>query len=77
MSDEPQVELFLSSPNRYDKLTVEIQLERRRIAEVNQEKGIAALEVELFGNGTPAKLPLDTFIDALDRARRLLEERGG
>jgi hypothetical protein len=29
MSDKPELELFFSSPDRYEKLTVEIQLDRR------------------------------------------------
>jgi hypothetical protein len=74
MSNERELEIFFSSPNRYEKLTIEVQLGRRRIAEVNQEKGVDQLELELDVGGQVEKVPLDAFLDALTRARQLLVE---
>ena len=34
----------------YEELTLEIQLERERIIEINQDKGTYHLEAELFGS---------------------------
>ena len=75
MSNKSELELFFSSPNRYEKLTIEVQLDRQRIAEVNQDKGSDQLELELQGGGQVVKVPLDDFIDALVRARQLLLDR--
>lgn len=42
-----KLELFFSSPINYEILTVEIQLDREKIAEINRDKGVDTLEVEL------------------------------
>jgi hypothetical protein len=71
-----RLELFFSSPMDYEQLTVEVQLDRERIAEINQEKGLENLEVELFGSDAAldfsAKLPLDDFLAVLGEAREML-----
>ncbi len=44
-------------------LTLEVQLNWERVAEINQDKGVDNLEIELFGSdlshGFTAKMPLD------------------
>jgi hypothetical protein len=71
-----RLELFFSSPVDYENLAVEIQLDRERIAEINQEKGLEKLEIELFGTDIEhdffAKLSLDDFLGALLEAREML-----
>jgi hypothetical protein len=71
-----RLELFFSSPMDYEHVSVEIQLDRERIAEINQEKGLENLEIELFGTDSAldffAKLPLDDFLAALGEAREML-----
>lgn len=42
------LELFYSSPSQYEKVTIEIQLNRECIAEVNQETGIYHLELSFL-----------------------------
>ena len=73
-----RLELFFSSPIDYENLAVEIQLDRERIAEISQEKGLENLEVELFGTDTAhdfsAKLSLDDFLEALVEARKMLRK---
>lgn len=68
-----KIELFFSSPEEYEKLTIEVQLEREKIAEINQDKGTDNLEIELFGTDQAhnfiAKMPLDKLINALIKAR--------
>lgn len=77
--DEKKLELFYSSPAEYEKLTLEVQYGWERIAEINQEKGINNLEVELFGSSHQhnfvAKIPLDDLIAILIEAREALTGR--
>ena len=74
-----KLELFFSSPLEYEKLTLEIQLDREKIIEINQDKGINELEVELFGtdqaHGFIAKMPLDDLIAVLVEARETLKNK--
>lgn len=73
-----KLELFFSSPVSYERLTIEMQLNREKIAEINGENGGDNLEIELFGTdldaGFVAQIPLDEFIDKLIEARDLIRE---
>ena len=73
-----KLELFFSSPAAYEYLTIEIQLDRERVAEINRERGLEDLEIELFGSepnlGFLAKMPLDDFINKLIEARELIRK---
>ncbi|MEF3110117.1 hypothetical protein QFI91_13595 [Raoultella sp. WB_B2P2-3] len=74
-----KLEIFFSSPVEYEELTLEIQLDRERIVEINQDSGLENLEVELFGSdkkyGFVAKMPLDDFINILIEARDTLKNK--
>ena len=78
MTDK-KLELFFSSPAEYESLTLEVQLGWEKIAEINQEKGIENLEVELFGSdktsGFEAKMPLDDLVEILIEARNSLQKK--
>ncbi|MEX6177330.1 hypothetical protein AB6G03_10250 [Providencia hangzhouensis] len=71
-----KLELFFSSPMEYENLTLEVQLNWERVAEINQDKGVDNLEIELFGSdlshGFTAKMPLDDLISILIEARDTL-----
>lgn len=71
-----RIELFFSSRMAYEKLAIEVQLDRERIAEISQEKGLETLEIELFGTDPShdfcAKLSLDDFLEVLGEAREML-----
>lgn len=73
-----KIELFFSSPADCEHLTIEVQLDRERVAEINREKGLDHLEIELFGSepsiGFFAKIPLDDFIKKLIEARELIKK---
>lgn len=73
---QKNLELFFSIPIGYEELTLEVQLDRERVIEINQDKGIDHLEVELFGtdkeHGFIAKMPLDDLINILIEARETL-----
>lgn len=76
---QKKLELFFSSPMEYQELTLEVQLDRERVIEINQDKGVSNLEVELFGtdqaHGFVAKMPLDELIDILIEARETLKNQ--
>ncbi|MCT4700285.1 hypothetical protein MUA02_00260 [Enterobacteriaceae bacterium H20N1] len=76
---QKKLELFFSSPMEYEELTLEVQLDRERIIEVNQDKGVNHLEAELFGtdhaHGFIAKMPLDDLINILIEARETLRNQ--
>lgn len=63
----------------YENLTLEVQLNWGRVAEINQDKGVDNLEVELFGSdlsrGFTAKMPLDDLISILIEARDTLKKQ--
>jgi hypothetical protein len=67
-----------SGPSEYEYLTFELQLGSEPIVAIDQEKGINALEVELFGvykgYGTGMKVGLDDLIDKLIEARNYIRE---
>lgn len=74
---QKKLELFFSSPMEYEELTIEVQLDRERIIEINQDNGLEHLEAELFGtdeaHGFIAKMPLDDLINILIEARDTLK----
>ena len=76
--NKKKLEIFFSSPIEYEELTLEIQLDRERIVEINQDRGLDDLEVELFGSdkkyGFVAKMPLDDLINILIEARDTLKK---
>ncbi|EHT14312.1 MULTISPECIES: hypothetical protein [Klebsiella] len=76
--NKKKLEIFFSSPIEYEELTLEIQLDRERIVEINQDHGLDNLEVELFGSdkkyGFVAKMPLDDLINILIEARDTLKK---
>ena len=67
-----------SGPSEYEYLTFELQLGSEPIIAIDQENGIDALEVELFGvykgYGTGMKVGLDDLIDKLVEARNYIRE---
>ncbi|MBK5073786.1 hypothetical protein I2492_13430 [Budviciaceae bacterium CWB-B4] len=74
-----KLELYFSSPAEYENLTLEVQLDWEKVAEINQDKGIDNLEIELFGSDVAhsfvAKMPLDDFISILIEARETLTKK--
>lgn len=76
---QKKLELFFSSPMEYEELTLEVQLDRERVIEMNQEQGVDNLEVELFGtdkeHGFIAKMPLDDLINILIEAKKTLQNK--
>ena len=70
------IEILTFSDSDYEKLTVEIQYLGEPIAQINQDKGKDALELELFTEfGDPSfilKFPLSDFLTAVKLAEEML-----
>ncbi|ATN10976.1 hypothetical protein CRN80_15550 [Pseudomonas sp. FDAARGOS_380] len=66
------------SDSRYKRLTAEIQYKGEPIAQVNQDKGVDALEVEIFADLSSATLrvPFSGFFEAMILAKNFIVESG-
>ena len=70
-------EIIRFSDLAFEEMTVEIQYKGEQIAQINKDKGMHLLEIEILTdylapNFTP-KFILDDFLFALDKAKKLLE----
>ena len=68
--------LIYFSDSSYEKITVEIQYKGEQIAQINQDKGINQLQIEILVNHreqnfTP-KFMLDDFLFALKEAKKII-----
>lgn len=65
----PDIELFTWSDVRNEKIAMEIQIKRQPAAQINQEKGIDNLEIELvteyYHKNPVLKCPLTDFLEAI------------
>jgi predicted RNA-binding protein len=71
-------EILRLSDLNYEEISVEIQYKGEQIAQINKDKGINRLEIEILtdyidSNFSP-KFMLDDFLLALDKAQKLLKE---
>ena len=66
------------SDSRYNKLTAEIQYKGEPIAQINQDKGVDCLEVEVFAdlNSAILKVPFSGFLEAMILAKVFIVESG-
>jgi hypothetical protein len=64
-----------SGPSEFEYITLEVLNNSEPIVAINQEKGIDALEVEVFGQykgyGSGISVPLDDLIQALVEVRQI------
>ncbi|HBS52024.1 MAG TPA: hypothetical protein DEA62_03450 [Coxiellaceae bacterium] len=79
LKNNPDVEIMRSSNMVYEKLTIEIYYKGEPIAQINQDQGKNALELELFTEFNlkeefRIKMPLLDFMDALVLAQKSLTE---
>ncbi|MBG4273096.1 hypothetical protein [Pseudomonas aeruginosa] len=67
----PDFEVVGFSDKRYEKLTIEIQYKGEPVAQINQDKGVDNLELEIFAdlNSTILKVPFIGFLEALNLAK--------
>ncbi|MGB3532073.1 MAG: hypothetical protein WBA13_01005 [Microcoleaceae cyanobacterium] len=70
-------EILRFSDSNYNEITVEIQYNGEQIAQLNKDKGLHSIEIELLVDYIdPAFVPkfrLKDFMAALDTAQKLLE----
>lgn len=75
LPDNPDIEVVRIDGD-YEKITTEIRYLGEPIAQINQDSGKDALEIELFTElGDPSfvvKFPLKDFLTALDLAKESL-----
>ena len=70
-------EILRFSDLSYDEITVEIQFKGEQIAQLNRDKGLQSIEIELLADFIETsfvpKFLLKDFLDAISEAQRLLE----
>ena len=69
-------EILRYSDLDYEEMTVEIQYKGEQIAQINMEKGINDLEMEIFtefvNRDFNLKFQLDEFLEAVNEAKKIL-----
>ncbi|QXH58832.1 hypothetical protein [Pseudomonas maumuensis] len=73
-----EFEVLGFSDSRYEKLTVEVKYKGESIAQINQDKGMELLEIEVFAdlNSAILKVPFSGFLGAMNLARGFIVESG-
>jgi hypothetical protein len=70
-------EIIRFSDANYNEITVEIQYKSEQIAQLNKDKGLKFMEIELLLDcidpSLPPKFFLKDFLEAIDAAQKLLE----
>lgn len=70
--------LVRDSDLSYEKMTVEIQYRDEQLVQINMDKGLDNLEMEIFTEfinpSFKPKFQLNDFLEALNEARKILEE---
>lgn len=69
-------EVLHYSDSRYEKLTAEVQYKGEPIAQINQERGVDNLELEIFAEleGAVLRVPLAGFLEAIILAKEFIVE---
>lgn len=65
-------EILRFSDSRYEKITLEIQYKGEPVAQINQDKGLDNLEIEIFANPEDSilRVPLAGFLESIDLAKK-------
>lgn len=64
----------------YEGMTVEIQYKGQQVAQINKDKGIDRMEIDIYSQYvhpdyfSELKFPLDDFLQAVDKAREALRD---
>lgn len=73
-------EIIYVSDLSYEKMTVEIQYNGQQVAQINKDKGIKQMEIEVYSQYvhrdflSELKFPLTDFLEALDKASTVLKD---
>lgn len=73
-------EILYFSDLSYESMTVEIQYKGQQVAQINKDKGVEQMEIEIYSQYVNSdyfselKFPLDDFLAAVDKAREALRD---
>jgi len=75
---ESGFEILRYSDLSYEQMTADIQYQGEQIAQMNMDKGIGKLEIEIFtefdNSDFKPKFQLTDLLEALEESRKILEE---
>jgi hypothetical protein len=77
ISLESDFKIVRYSDLKYERMTVEIEYKDEPIAQINQDKGVEFLEVEIYTDyveKVQLKFLLSDFLEALEMAKRLITD---
>ena len=73
-------EIIYFSDLNYEEMTVEIKYKGQQVAQINKDKGVEQMEIEIYSEYvqpnfiSELKFPLSDFFEALDKARAALKD---
>lgn len=73
-------EILYFSDLSYEGMTVEIQYKGQQVAQINKDKGVEQIEIDIYSQYvhtdffSELKFPLDDFLEAVDKAREALRD---
>ena len=73
-------EILYFSDLSYEGMTVEIQYKGQQVAQINKDKGVEQMEIDIYSQYvhpdflSELKFSLDDFLEALDTAREALRD---
>ncbi|MFB8798291.1 MAG: hypothetical protein U7126_29615 [Microcoleus sp.] len=73
-------EILYLSDIKYDEMTVEIQYKGQQVAQINKDKGVDRMEIDIYSEYvTPdfvseLKFPLSDFLEAINVASKALKD---
>ncbi|AFY54500.1 hypothetical protein Riv7116_1961 [Rivularia sp. PCC 7116] len=71
-------EILYFSDLSYQGMTVEIKYKGQQVAQINKDKGVEQMEIEIYSQYvhpdylSELKFPLNDFLEAVDKAREAL-----
>ncbi|MBV6624099.1 MAG: hypothetical protein KI793_14365 [Rivularia sp. (in: Bacteria)] len=73
-------EILYFSDLSYEGMTVEIQYKGQQVAQINKDKGVEQMEIDIYSQYvhpdflSELKFPLNDFLEAVDKAREALRD---
>ncbi|BAY84001.1 hypothetical protein NIES267_34950 [Calothrix parasitica NIES-267] len=73
-------EILYLSDLSYEGMTVEIQYKGQQVAQINKDKGVEQMEIDIYSQYvhpdffSELKFPLDDFLEAVDVGREALRD---
>ncbi|MEM9927437.1 MAG: hypothetical protein AAF915_27485 [Cyanobacteria bacterium P01_D01_bin.50] len=73
-------EILYFSDLNYEAMTVEIQYKGQQVAQINKDKGVEQMEIDIYSQYvhtdfvSELKFPLRDFVEALDKASAVIRD---